>query len=340
MLVLNRIQFYFIYFFIAISFIACNEDDEKRTLPQSAGDIGGVLVVVSDFDWNGDIGNIFREVLAVPLYGSNQAEAEYKFKNVPKEKFKSLLLHYKNIIYIDGKDTGSISNMAFKRDVWAADQVVVQIKKLPIEEFEDVLLENRDEILLSFKQNEIRGLQKRQKQGLSEEISERVNEKFSTSIRITDGFKIVKDTLGFMWCKAERQRTKGGHVHQISLGIMLYELPFEGKANLESDMFSLRDGIIGKHIIGSTPNSYMKTYKGYVPDVREIKYLGNIAYEVRGLWKMENDFMGGPFLTYFIVDQENARVIVLDSYIYAPGFDKRGFLLEMEAILKTMKLTN
>ena len=55
---------------------------------------------------------------------------------------------------------------------------------------------------------------------------------------------------------------------------------------------------------------------------------------------MEHDFMGGPFLTYAILNKEKTKVVFIDGYAYAPGFDKKGFLMELEAMMKTLEWTN
>ena len=55
---------------------------------------------------------------------------------------------------------------------------------------------------------------------------------------------------------------------------------------------------------------------------------------------MKNDFMGGPYVHYTFVDEENSRVINLDGFVYAPKFNKREYLRELEALLKTAKLNS
>jgi hypothetical protein len=67
---------------------------------------------------------------------------------------------------------------------------------------------------------------------------------------------------------------------------------------------------------------------------------GNYAAETRGLWRVENDFMGGPFVNLAILDLLQNRVVVLDGYVYAPGKDKRNFLRQVEAMMYSARFTN
>ena len=51
---------------------------------------------------------------------------------------------------------------------------------------------------------------------------------------------------------------------------------------------------------------------------------------------MKNGFMGGPYINYSMVDEKRNRVICIDGYVYCPKFDKREYLREQEALIKTI----
>ncbi len=40
--------------------------------------------------------------------------------------------------------------------------------------------------------------------------------------------------------------------------------------------------------------------------------------ELRGFWDVENDFMGGPFVSYSTLDEATGRVLTIDGYVYSP----------------------
>ena len=67
---------------------------------------------------------------------------------------------------------------------------------------------------------------------------------------------------------------------------------------------------------------------------------GNYASEMRGLWRLKNDFMGGPYVSLAVLDVVNQRVIVAFGYVYAPNKDKRNYLRQVEAMLYSLELTN
>ncbi|MCB0408861.1 MAG: DUF4837 family protein [Flavobacteriales bacterium] len=57
------------------------------------------------------------------------------------------------------------------------------------------------------------------------------------------------------------------------------------------------------------------------------------------MWYVKGDFMGGPFINYTFVDEKRNKVISIDGYVYAPRFDKREYLRELEALIRSIKLT-
>jgi hypothetical protein len=61
---------------------------------------------------------------------------------------------------------------------------------------------------------------------------------------------------------------------------------------------------------------------------------------MRGLWRLINDYMGGPYISLAELDLANQRVIVAFGYVYSPGKDKRNYLRQLEAMIYSLKLNN
>jgi hypothetical protein len=61
---------------------------------------------------------------------------------------------------------------------------------------------------------------------------------------------------------------------------------------------------------------------------------------MRGLWRLVNDFMGGPYISLAELDASNQRVVVAFGYVYAPGKSKRNFLKQVEAMIYSLKLND
>ena len=48
--------------------------------------------------------------------------------------------------------------------------------------------------------------------------------------------------------------------------------------------------------------------------------------------------MGGPFVSHQVVDEKNNRVIVVETFLYAPNKKKGDLIRKLEAALFSLKL--
>jgi hypothetical protein len=48
--------------------------------------------------------------------------------------------------------------------------------------------------------------------------------------------------------------------------------------------------------------------------------------------------MAGPFLNYYIKDLKNNRTIVIEGFVFSPSVRKREYLVELEAIVRSLKV--
>ena len=91
------------------------------------------------------------------------------------------------------------------------------------------------------------------------------------------------------------------------------------------------------NIPGAREGMYMAT-DTLLTDVRPITVQGEYALEARGLWRVEGDFMGGPYVSHARLDKLNQRIIVSEIFVYSPDKLKRNLVRQMEASLYTLKL--
>ena len=67
---------------------------------------------------------------------------------------------------------------------------------------------------------------------------------------------------------------------------------------------------------------------------------GEYMVEMRGLGRLEKAFMGGPFISHTVLDEQRNRIVTVEGFVYAPRLDKRLYLRELEAILYTFDIVN
>jgi hypothetical protein len=67
-----------------------------------------------------------------------------------------------------------------------------------------------------------------------------------------------------------------------------------------------------------------------------MEYNGIFRAELRGLWEMTSDMMGGPFVSHAFVNEETNMVVVVEVFVFAPEADKRNLIRSMEGALYTI----
>lgn len=124
------------------------------------------------------------------------------------------------------------------------------------------------------------------------------------------------------------------------MNFVMYSYPYTDKETFTKEYFvNKRDSVMKVNIPGEREGMYMATDSMFV-DVENIMVKGEYAQEVRGLWQMEGDMMGGPFVSHVRVDRPNGRVVVVEAFIYSPDKLKRNLMRQMEASLYTLRLPN
>ena len=121
--------------------------------------------------------------------------------------------------------------------------------------------------------------------------------------------------------------------------IFAYSLPYTSKAQFKKQNIIDLINQIGKKYISSTiEDSYLVVNDVDLPVFSsDIKINGSYAVELRGIWEMENDFMGGPFVSYLIHNEKDGRLVLLNGFVYAPSVAKRDYMQEIAVVLKNSR---
>lgn len=317
---------------IALLFFIVISCDEKKKVykPQSIGAINSVTVVIENDLWNSEVGDQLRGQFASPIIGLTWDEPLFTLNQVPHKVFTGALRKTRSIIYVK-KDT--LNSAHIKPDMFARPQRVAVIKGTTNEELIQNIIEKAPQISQSFKKLELSEAQNRFLKSLNKDKA--LSEEFNIKLNLPSIYKVGKQEKNFVWI--DRQIPKG-HAN-----IVAYAMPntsFKNDSTLVADIIKMRDSIGATYIPGDDiPGkvTHMRTEPAFSPSVFKTEIAGRMAYEVRGIWDVKNDFMAGPFLTYIIDDASNDRKLVLEGFTYAPATNKRDDMFQLEAIMKTVK---
>ena len=311
---------------ICLTLAGC-KNSSTPLLPIVSGKAGEVIVVIERSDWEGALGNEVRELLAADCPWLAQREPLYSLCNVAPGAFTDLFKVHRNILIMNVNPQVDTTGVVLKHDVWAAPQVVIQLSAPTAEQASSIFKDNGRTIQNAIEQAERDRVIANSKKYEEGSLAPQVREIFGGSPHFPIGYKLKKKTDNFVWIADEKQYT--------NQGILVYRYPAQGDADELSvgRIIAKRNEILKENVPGMLDNTWMTTGNFIEPTVEYIKYKGRSFAQVRGLWEVENDYMGGPFVSQSFYSKDGSEVYVLEAFVYAPRYDKRQYLRQVESIL-------
>jgi hypothetical protein len=330
--------FYFLLFIFSITFFSCGKGD--RALPKSSGKEGEILIIIDQQYWNHPIGDSIKNFFQQDFIGLPQSEPWFKLYKIFPKDFTLSFKTAKNILIfsIDPKHPVGQPTLEIGYDNWAKDQLVIRLTCNHPNEFQSAFEQKRNRMVELFKQKDNQRFREKYRKTLSADVDQQLKEKLQLSMTVPEGFYVNSQGENFMYLVHDAMKNLGGLQHQITRGIFIHTFPYtDTKTYSKNFLFSIRDSLTKIYVQGKTDSSYMKIEMLFPPDTSITKMNDMYAMETRGLWKMENYFMGGPFLNYIVYDEKNKRIILIDGFVFAPRFDKRDYMLQLEGILQSIQ---
>ena len=332
---MKRLASFAALFAAALTMISCSGGNAKKSLlPNVSGKAGEVIVVIEKADWEGALGNEVREILASDCPWLYIQEPLYSLVNVAPGGFADLFKIHRNIVLFQIDPLVARSGMFLKNDVWAAPQCVVQISAPDAETALSILKEKSSTLTAAIEQAERNRVVNNTLLYEERSIAPQVMEVMGGSPHFPSGYKLKKKTADFVWVADEKQYT--------IQGVLMYKYPASGtEADFsEETIIAKRNEILKNNVPGMFENTYMTTAEYFVPTVEYLKYQGRDFAQTRGYWEVFNDYMGGPFVSHSFYSQDGSEVIVLDAFVYAPKYDKRQYLRQVESLLYSFEWKN
>ncbi len=316
---------------VPFSIFSCEEMNE-RVLPSCTGKPGDLLIVMDSLYYNHAAGDAVKHIFSQEQDGLPQPEPLFNIIQVPHRSFARIFHPMRNVIMVNIEEDAKIK-LTVRKEVWSQSQLVVTITAPTGELAAETINKNAAVLLDYFNDKEIARLHAKFRVNANSKNAQLLDEKFGLSLSLDELYTVAEEADDFIWMR--KDKTAGGH--QISQNIMIYTYPYVSDSTFDvQQLVAKRNYYTQKYVKGSNKGSYMLSYEEYVPIQKEVSLNGVYVNELRGLWHMHRDFMGGPFINYSLVDEQNNRVICIDGYVYSPKFDKREFLREQEALIKTI----
>ncbi|MGI0106053.1 DUF4837 family protein [Salinimicrobium sp. WS361] len=320
---------FFAFFSVLFVLTGCgNGKEDPVVIASSSGKINNLTVVMENDLWTGEVGEAVRRYLAAPVDGLPQEEPLFSLSQMPPEAYQGFARKNRIFLHIQ---KGQEPAIKMADDAYARPQKGILITGENNEQIISLIEENAEKIISTFKKTELAEQQRRIKKSLKSD--EKLEEQLGVSLKFPTAYRYAKETDDFFWIRKD--------IPTGSMEILVYEVPrhvIEKDTNIVGNIIEMRDSIGKVHIPGRVDNSYMVTESAYAPYLFESQIDGKFAWESKGIWEVKGDFMGGPFINYAVLDEENDRYVILEGFAFSPSAQKRENMMELEAILKSAEI--
>lgn len=311
---------------------APKKNKKSFMMPNASGLPYEMLVVMDDEQWERPIGRAVFNVLDSDVPGLPQSERSFRITRInPSGMNSNMFRIMRNIIKVDiQKGRYTQPKLKFSRDVYSYPQMVMTLQAPDEESLTLFVEENAQSIIDFFTKAEMNREINNLREKHNPEVSRLAKEMLDVDIWVPWEINKFKKGKNFLWAST--------NTGQKDMSIVLYSYPYTDVNTFTLEYFlAKRDSVMKANIPGGPEGSYMTTNHDYTY-VKDATVHGKYAQVARGLWFVQGDRMGGPFVSHSRVDEVNGRVIVAEAFVYAPEALKRDLIRRMEAALYTLQL--
>lgn len=323
----NRLLSLLLALFCGSLLMACDAlhtiSDSKRY--SSQGGPYEVVTICTQPQWEGPVGEKLREILRAQDPYLNARESIFSLFQVTPHNVTKIIDDHRNQIEVKVDPALREASAGARYDVTASPQIIITLQGPSEQAIASYLDENREALVqLLNKAERDRALAYAHK--FNEPfVSQQIQKSFGIEMKVPKGYVLAKQTEDFMWMRQEYPAA--------SKGFMIYSRPYRGPMSLSEGEVQAARLKFAKEIPGPSDGSYMTTSPVFPPIYRLVRIEDRLWAELRGFWDVENDFMGGPFVSYSTLDEARNQVITIDCYIYSPKLDKRNFMRDVEHLV-------
>lgn len=294
----------------------------------SNGKAGEMILVMDDHFFTQEEKQIVIDSLEQAQPAINQIEPMFDVLNLQNKDFTSNFVRHRNIVHFDCDSSYSSNIITFERNMWSNPQVYVKIKGNNADSCVAIFQQNADTIIKLLYDNDLRRVQYAFNRDLEPSIKKILKDKFGITLCVPMHYFIADETENFLWLRF--RTTKNDRF------VMIYKQP--AYELTEANVIAARDSITKKYIPGAVKGAYpIVTQHFGFPIVNSTKIGAKNGVEMRGLWECVGDHMGGPFYSFTYLSPDKNYCITVDGFVYAPQENKRNYLREVEAIVKSIK---
>lgn len=285
-----------------------------------------LIVVSNQPQWEGALGDSLRSVLTAPIPYLQQTEPIFDVLRVTEQGYSNLVTRHRNIFRTLINPAIDSTSVAVQYDLTASPQIVMTLQGPSEEALAQYLGNHREAIVTVLERAERdRAIDYAEKFSATS-LEQLIEQKFGFKLKIPQGYTLRNEGDDFVWISYEYPTA--------SQGVLIYSHPAtRGVLSLTAEELVEARNKYAAKIPGPSDGSYMTTFMDYAPDYRLFRLDGRIWAEMHGLWEVEGDFMGGPYVSFSTINTNTDDVVTIDAYVFSPKLGKRNFIRGVEHLL-------
>jgi hypothetical protein len=363
---IRRLIAAFAFPLIALGLLGCEGDYR----PEAVGPQGEVTVVMDSTRWKSEVGEAVRSAIGPTIETLPQLEPYFDLRqaDLTDERTYDAIKQRKNVVFVaplsDSTNEANFLRQRFSEDarqavldgapaviarpnLWRRNQRVFFITAATPEALASALQRRGSEVRQTFKEVTLERMEEEMFEKARQfNLEDTLMQRHGFAVNVQHDYQIAIDSTtedtGFIWMRrvlADSRRE-----------LFFYYIDNASASRITPEwIYATRDSLTRRYLRGNM-GGFTKIDRRRPLNTQQLTFLDRYAYETRGLWHMVQpvptddggtELMGagggGPFLTYTFYDRTTDRIYLIDGSVFAPRYDKRPFLRQMEVIAHTFR---
>lgn len=311
---------------VIVGISSCGKHDVK--VP-ATGKPYEIFVITPKVLWDGVAGDTLRSFFEQPVAWLNQKEPLYDLYSMDPGATSEITMRHRNLIFMTVSDTCRRSQTTAQWDRNAKEQLIVNIVSPSVDSLARYIGEYGATMVALFDKAERDRMLAKGTAYRDATIGDKIEQTFGFTMNIPKGYRIRESRPGFLWISYEMPLS--------SQGVIIYTFPYTPQMS-GKEIIAQRNAAVGR-VPGPSKGSYMTTELMFGAEFNSVLINGVRWAETKGFWKVENDFMGGPYVNYTTYDPATGGMVGIDLYVSAPDpkESKRNYLRQLESLVLSVR---
>ena len=301
---------------------------EKTT----AGKSYDMFILASDELWQGDLRFAVCDALEADAVGLTRPEGYFNIVDWRNpDKATAVDLKYGNILKLVVEPSIVDPVFGVAQNVYARPQTIVTAKAASAEALTAFIADNAATLRQIFEEAERNRSNAYYRNGAAELLMEDFKNHTGFEMLIPANFyKANTRDKSLLWYLRDF-KNKAQY-------IFAFKYPYTDAEDFTPEwLMRTLDNKLSTISSKGAAGSYMGVNENGPAVVTEQTIAGKKWYELRGWWEVNNDFMGGPFVSYSTLNETTNEITTIMFALYAPEEGQRNPLRELEHLIYTIK---